>query len=76
MYMHKNFFVFFLFIFFKSYTEDEYYGGVFGRKRRKKKKEVIKAPKQPALYDFQFYPDKLKPLLQKELDIWRVSFFL
>jgi len=56
----------------KTYTEDEYYGGVFGRKyTRKRKKDVIKAPKQPTLYDFQFYPAKLKPLLDKELAKWK-----
>ena len=55
-----------------SYTEDEYYGGVFGhRKRRMRKKNIIPAPKQPQIQDFQFYPEKLKPLLQKELDIWK-----
>merc|ERR1712137_155382 len=56
----------------KNYTEDEYYGEVFGRKRRRtRKKNLIKPPKQPQIQDFQFYPKKLKTILKKEMDIWK-----
>ena len=57
----------------KNYTEDEYYGNIFGyRQRRSKKKDtLIKPPKQPSVFDFQFYPKKLKPILDKEMDIWK-----
>ena len=40
----------------------------------KKQNAVTRVPKQPVIYDFQFYPKELNELLEKETEAFLVEF--
>lgn len=54
-----------------AYNVDEYYRGVMKSDSKQKKTPLPRPPKQPVIYDFQFYPEKLYQLFEKETSAYR-----
>jgi hypothetical protein len=55
----------------RSYNVDEYYRGVLKSDQKPKKAPLPRPPKQPTIHDFQFYPERLYELLEKETAAYR-----
>jgi SWI/SNF-related matrix-associated actin-dependent regulator of chromatin subfamily A member 5 len=54
-----------------TYNIDDYYRGVMKSEGKPKKGPLPRPPKQPTIYDFQFYPDRLYELFEKETAAYR-----
>lgn len=56
-----------------TYHEDQYYRNIFRTRKTGPKRKAVRAPKQPKIYDFQFFPQELKELYEKETAafLWR-----
>lgn len=54
-----------------TYNIDDYYRGVMKSEGKVKKGPLPRPPKQPTIYDFQFYPDRLYEIFDKETASYR-----
>eukprot|EP01102_Stenamoeba_stenopodia_P001721 TRINITY_DN1156_c0_g1_i5.p1 TRINITY_DN1156_c0_g1~~TRINITY_DN1156_c0_g1_i5.p1 ORF type:complete len:909 (-),score=259.27 TRINITY_DN1156_c0_g1_i5:116-2842(-) len=56
-----------------TYVVDEYFRNALrvSEPKSKSSSAAPRPPKQPVIHDFQFYPDALYPLLQREAAAWR-----
>lgn len=54
-----------------TYNVDDYYRGVMKCDTKTKKTPLPRPPKQPVIYDFQFYPERLYQLFDQETAAYR-----
>ena len=54
-----------------AYNVDEYYRGVMKSDGKQKKTPLPRPPKQPVIHDFQFYPERLYQIFEKETAAYR-----